>query len=75
MSIPYRERKWRDVESETFDHKCLEASKLMIRLQRHDDSENREEDGAVKFEDLASTFRARITSSSEVEVRKDSSLA
>ena len=62
LSFLYRERMWIDVEPGTFDHNCLEVSKLMIRLVRHDDSVNREEDGAVRFEDLASVFRSRITS-------------
>ena len=64
VSIPYRERKWTDVEPGTLDRNCLEVSKLMIRLLRHDDSINRQEDGAERFEDLASIFRSRITSSS-----------
>ena len=64
VSSPYHERKWIDVEPGTFDRNCLEVSKLMIRLLRHDDSVNREEDGAVKFEYLASIFRSRIMSSS-----------
>ena len=32
---------------------------MMIRLLRHVDSENREDDGAVNFEDLALIFRSR----------------
>ena len=68
-SLPYRERKWLDVQLGTCDHICLEVSKLMIRLLRHDDSVNREEDGAVKCEDLASVFRSRITSSSHWSIR------
>ena len=67
--IPYRERKWIDVEPGTLHHNCLEVSKLMIRLLRHDDSANREDDGAVKIEDLASIFRSRITSSSCWSIR------
>ena len=31
----------------------------MVRLLRHDDSVNREEDGAVRFEDLASICRSK----------------
>ena len=41
----------------------------MIRLLRHDDSVNREDDGAVKFEDLASIFRSRIMSFSHWSIR------
>ena len=36
---------------------------MMIRLLQHDDSMIREDDGAVKFEDLASISRSRIMSS------------
>ena len=57
-----RHRKWIDVEPGTFDQNCLEVSKLMMRLLRHDDSVIREEDGAVKIEALASIFLSRITS-------------
>ena len=42
-----------------FEKSCLEVSKLMIRLLRHDDSICREESGAVRFEDLTSIFRSR----------------
>ena len=69
VSIPYLERKWIDVEPGTFDPNCLEVSKLMIRLLRHDDSINRENDGAVKFEDLASIYQSRIMSSSHWSIR------
>ena len=37
MSIPYRERKWIDVDPGKFNQGCFEVSKLMIRLSRHDD--------------------------------------
>ena len=60
MSIPYRERQWTDVEPRNFDKSCLEVSKLMIRLLRHDESIHRQGDGAVRFEDLASTLRSKI---------------
>ena len=69
VSIPYHERKWMDVEPGTIDQNCLEVPKLMIRLLWHDDSVNREEDGAVKIEDLASIFRSRIMSSSHWSIR------
>ena len=69
VSIPYLERKWIDMEPGTFDQNCLEVSKLTTRLLRHDDSVNREEDEAVKFEDLASRFQSRITSSSHWSIR------
>ena len=69
VSVPSMNRKWIDVEPRTFDQNCLEVSKLMTRLLRHDDSVNRENDGAVKFADLASRFRSRITSSSHWSIR------
>ena len=56
IPVPYHERKWTDVEPGRFDKSCLEVSKLMIRLLRHDDTVPRENDGAVKFQDLASIF-------------------
>ena len=37
VSVPYRERKWIDIEPGKFDNGCLEVSKLMIRLLRHYD--------------------------------------
>ena len=56
VSVPYHERKWIDVEPGSFDQNCLEVSKLMVRLLRHDGLVNREYDGAVKFEDLTPIF-------------------
>ena len=56
VSIPSRERKWIDIEPGRFNKSCLKVSNLMIRLLRHDDSIYREEDGAIRFEDLASTI-------------------
>ena len=54
--VPYHDRKWIDVEPGRCDKSCLEVSKLMIRLMRHDDAAPREDDGAVKCQDLASIF-------------------
>ena len=64
IPVPYHERKWMDVEPGRFDKSCLEVSKWMIILQRHNDIVPREDDGAVKFQDLASIFRSEFTSSS-----------
>ena len=69
VSIPCRERKWIDVEPGTFDHQCLEVSKLMIRLLPHDDSVNREDDGAVKLQELTTIFRSSIDSCSYWSIR------
>ena len=49
---PYRERKWIDVDPGKYSQGCFEVSKFMIRLLRHDDTV-REDDGAVRFDDLA----------------------
>ena len=43
----------------------------MITLLRHDGSVNREDDGAVNIEDLASIFRSRIISSWHWSTRTD----
>ena len=53
VSVPYLERKSMDFEPGKFSQGCFEVSKFMIRLLRHDDSVHREEDGVVRFDDLA----------------------
>ena len=53
-AIPYRERIWTDVEPGKFSQGCYEVSKFMIRRLRHDDTVHREDDGAVRFDDLLS---------------------
>ena len=63
------ERKWMDVEPGRFDKRCLEVSKLMIRLLRPDYTVPREDDGAVTFQDLASICRSEFTSSSHWSIR------
>ena len=60
VSSPYRERKWIDVNPEKFSQGCPEV----IRLLRHDDSVHREEDGAVRFDDLTELFRSRFAATS-----------
>ena len=42
-----------DVEPRKFSQGCFEVSIFMIRLLRHDDTVHREDDGAVRFDDLA----------------------
>ena len=61
VSIPCRERKWIDGEPGKFRQGCFEVSKFMIRLLRHDDTVYREDDGAVRFDDLAELFKSRFT--------------
>ena len=65
VSIPYRERKWMDVDPGKFSQGCFEVSKFMIRLLRHDDTVHREDDGAVSFDDLAEKFKAKFDGTSQ----------
>ena len=65
MSIPYRERKWIDVDPGKFCQGCFEVSKFMIRLLRHDDTVHREDDGAVRFHDQAELFKSRFAGTSQ----------
>ena len=45
---------------------CLhEVSNFMIRLLRHDDTVHREDDGAVRFDDLAELFKSRFACTSQ----------
>ena len=60
VSIPSRERKWMDINPGTYSQGCFEVSKFMIRLLRHDQPVPREDDGAVRFEDLAEKFKAKF---------------
>ena len=60
VSIPCGERKWTDVEPGKFSQGCFEVSNFMIRLLRHDDTLHREDDGAVRFDDLAELFKLRL---------------
>ena len=53
VPVPYHERKWIDVEPGRSERGCLEVSKLMIRLLRHDDTVPREDNETIKFQDLA----------------------
>ena len=38
---------------------------FMIRLLRHDDTVHREEDGAVRFDELADKFKAKFDGTSQ----------
>ena len=64
VSIPYRERKWIDIEPGKFSQGCFEVSKFMIILLRHDDTVHREDDGAVRFDDLAELYKSRFAGTS-----------
>ena len=57
VNVPFLERKWIDIDPEPFDRCCFEVSKFMTRTLRHDESIPREEDGAVRFDDLITKFK------------------
>ena len=59
-TVPINERKWIDNDTQPFDHSCFEASKLMPRTLRHEASIPRENDGAVKFDDLIEVLKVRF---------------
>ena len=67
--MPYHEWKWIDVEPGRIEKSYLEVSNLMIGLLRHEDTVLREDDGAVKFQDLATIFRSEFASSSHWSMR------
>ena len=75
MSIPYNERKWIDVERGILNQGCIGVSTLMIRLPRRDESVHREEDGAVRFDDLASIFRSEFDGTALVNSSLDKLLS
>ena len=64
VSILYRERKRIDVDRGKFSQGCFNVSKFMIRLLRHD-TVHREDDGAVRFDDLAEKFKAKFDGTSQ----------
>ena len=52
VSTPHRERRSIDVDPGKYSQGCFEVSKFLITLLRHDDTVPREDDGAVRFDDL-----------------------
>ena len=52
IDVIFRERKWTDIDPHLFDRSCFAVSKSMTRTLQHESSILREEDGAVRFEDL-----------------------
>ena len=69
VRLPYHLREWIDVKPGKFDKNCIEVSKKMIILLRHDPSVLREEDGAGEFRILAPMFRSEFTSSQYWSIR------
>ena len=65
ISIPVRERKWIDINPERFRQDCFAVSKAMIRLLRHNPSISREDNGAVRFDDIMEEFKAKFDGTSQ----------
>ena len=68
VSVPFRERKRIDTDTQPFDQSCFALSKVMIRLLRHGASVPREDDGAVRFDGLVKEFEAKFDDSSQWSV-------
>ena len=65
VSLPIRERKWIDINPETFNEGCCAVSKFMIRLLRHEETIPREDHGAARFDDLIEKFKVKFVGNSE----------
>ena len=65
ISILVRERKWIDINPERFRQDCFTVSKAIIRLLRHDPSIPREDDGAVRFDDIMDKSKAKFDGTSQ----------
>ena len=55
--VPIKKRIWIDIDPQPFDRRCIEVSHFMTRTLRHDSSIPRDEDGAVRFDDLIEKLR------------------
>ena len=65
ICIPLRERNWMDINPERFRQDCFAVSKAMIRLLRHDQSIPREDDGAVRFDDIMDELKKKFDGASQ----------
>ena len=54
-----------DVDPGNFSRVCFEVSKFMIIWLRHDDTVHREDDGVVRFDDLAEKFKSKFDGTSQ----------
>ena len=52
--------KWMDVDPQPFDRRCFDVSKFMNWTLRHDSSFLREENGAVRVDDLIEKFKKLV---------------
>ena len=51
--VPVHESKWIDIDPALFNEGCLAVSKPMFRFLRHERSIPREEDGAIRYDDIS----------------------
>ena len=65
ISILVRERNWININPERFRQDCFTVSKAIIRLLRHDPSIPREDDGAVRFDDIIDKSKAKFDGTSQ----------
>ena len=65
VSFLHRERKGKDFDPGKYSQGCFEVSKFMIRFLRPGDTVHREDDGAVRFDDLAEKFKAKFDGTSQ----------
>ena len=65
VSVPCLERKWIDVDPGKLSQGCFEVSKFMIRLLRHNPSISREDNGAIRFDDIMEEFKAKFDGTSQ----------
>ena len=63
--ISILERKWIHINPEMFHEHYFEVSKAMIRLLLHGSSIPREDDGAVRLDDLMEEFKAKFDGTSQ----------
>ena len=60
-SVPINERKLIDIDTQPFDQNCFELSKFTTRTLRHEASIPRENDGAVKFDDVVEKLKVKFS--------------
>ena len=58
--VPIKERIWININPKPCNQDCFAVSKLMIRLLRQDASILREDDRAVRFDDLIEKFKVKF---------------
>ena len=65
FSIPVRERNWKDIKTERFRQERKTVSKAMTRFLRQYPSVPREDDGAVRFDEIMEKFKAKFDGTSQ----------